>query len=149
MTERALERVIDDELEGRRSGERDVTRSGDDEVPVGELVERALGGARDLAAQEAQLAMMELEAEGRAVQRALMLSIAASAALAAAVAWGGVALALALSLGAGGIAALALVAAVSGGAMLFAARRLMPRSVLGESRGRLEKRAARVSERLR
>lgn len=148
MTDRALERLIDEELDGRRSGER-VADAIDDDVPVGELVERALGGARDLATQEAQLAMMELEAEGRAVQRALMLSIAASTALAAAIAWGGVAFALALSLGAGGIAMLALVAAVSGGAMLFGARRLMPRSVLGEARGRLEKRAARVSERLR
>lgn len=125
-----------------------ATTSADD-VPIGVLVERALGGARELATHEATLVLVELERDGRALQRSLTLALVGGACVSAAIAWAGVALVMALSLGAAGLAALATVFAALGVGVLFRARGQLPPTILGESRVRLERRMARVTESLR
>lgn len=121
----------------------------DDEASVGVLVERAIGGARELATHEAALVLVELERDGRALQRTLAIALAGVTCLSVAIAWAGVALAMAVPLGAGGIALLAALFAVLGVVVLLGARRQLPPTILGESRVRLERRIAHVTESLR
>ncbi len=134
-----------------RTATRVETRSEEpeDDAPIGELVERAIGGARDLATHEAALVLVELEEDVQAIRRAAVLAIVGAACLSAAVAWAGVALALALSLGAIGLAVFALVFTTLGAIALFLARGRLPSSILGKSRVRVERRIARVTESLR
>ena len=121
----------------------------DDESPIGEVIERALGSAGDLAAEEGSLFLVEVDENARAIRGAVAFVLFAGVWLSAALAWAGVALALALPVGAAGLVALSLVGAVAGVGALAAARRRLPPSILGRSRLRVERRIARVRETLR
>ena len=121
----------------------------DDEASIGELVERALAGARDLATHEASLALTELEHDVVHVRTAVIVAAVGASCLSIALAWAGVALAWALSLGALGLGIGAAVVALAGAAALIWAARNLPPTVLGKSRARLERRIARVTESLK
>lgn len=121
----------------------------EDDAPIGELVEQAIHGARELAAHEASMVLVELEEDVRGVKRAAVLSIFGAACLASSIAWAGVAIALALDLGAVGLVIFSIVAAVLGGGALFLARGTLPPTILGKSRVRIERRVAHVTESLR
>ena len=133
-------KVIDRERARRRA---------DEDASVGELVERAIGGARDLATHEATLALAELEQDAREVRITIVLGLIAAACFAVCASWAGVALALALGVGALGLAIGAAILAVGGVLTLYAARRKLPHSLLEKSRARLERRRTRVQESLR
>lgn len=121
----------------------------EDEASTVALVERAIDGARELAAREASLALAELEVDGRRVGRSALLALTSVTLLAVALAWAGVALALAIGAGAAGLGVAAALALVLAGGIGLAARRGAPSTLLEKSRARLEKRAARVAESLR
>ena len=121
----------------------------DDETPIGELIETALDGARALANEEATLVLLELGDDGRTIARAVLVALAATMSCAVAIAWAGIALADALCLGSVGLALFSLSAAVLGALGLLGSRLLVPITILGQSRQRLERRLARVTERLR
>jgi hypothetical protein len=121
----------------------------DDEASIVELVERAIGGARDLATHEATLAMAELEHDVRRIRTMLVLALSGASCVAVSVAWGGVALALALGVGALGLGVAALVLGIGGAVALLLAREHLPPTLLGKSRARLERRIARVTETLK
>lgn len=124
-------------------------RDVDDDAPIGEIIERALGSARDLAAEEASLILVDVDADARAIRRATVLGLAAAVWLSAALAWAGGALALTLSLGAPGMAGLAVIGAAIGAAVLTLARAQVPPTILAKSRLRVERRILRVMETLR
>jgi hypothetical protein len=121
----------------------------DDDASIGELIERAIGGARDLATHEATLAMAELEHDVRTIRTTLVLALSGASCVAVSIAWGGVAVALALGIGALGLAVAALVLGVAGVVALLLARERVPSTLLGRSRARLERRIARVTETLK
>lgn len=133
-------KVIDRERARRRA---------DEDASVGELVERAIGGARDLATHEATLALAELEQDAREVRITIVLGLIAASCFAVCASWAGVALALALGVGALGLAIGAAILAIGGVLTLYAARRKLPHSLLEKSRARLERRLTRVQESLR
>lgn len=117
-----------------------------DDASIGEILERALGSARDLAAEEASLILVDVDEDARAIRRATALALVAVVWLASALAWAGVALALTLALGAPGIAGLAALGAAIGGVLLALARAQLPPTILAKSRLRVERRIERVME---
>ncbi len=121
----------------------------DDQTSIGELVERALAGARDLATHEASLALTELEQDVVHVRTAVIVAVVGASCISVALAWAGVALAWALSLGALGLGVGAAIVALAGAAALIWAARKLPPTILGKSRARLERRIARVTESLK
>ena len=121
----------------------------DEDTSTVDLVERALDGARELAAREATLAVSELEADARRVGRVALLAMVSVVLSAIGLAWAGVALAWALGAGASGLAVAACVASMLAGAIGLVAKNGMPSTLLEKSRARLEKRAARVAESMR
>lgn len=126
-----------------------VRAPADRDASVGELVERAIGGARDLATHEAALALLELEQDAKEIRATIVLGLIGAASFAVCASWAGVAVALALGVGALGLAIGAAILAVASAATLFAARRKLPKGLLETSRARLEARLTRVSESLR
>jgi hypothetical protein len=124
-------------------------RRADEDASVGELVERAIGGARDLATHEAALALAELEQDAREIRLTIVLGLMGGSCFAVCASWAGVALALALGVGALGLAIGAAILAIGGGLALYGARRSALRTILEKSRARLERRLTRVSESLR
>jgi hypothetical protein len=121
----------------------------DEEAPIGELVERAIAGARDLATHEATLALVEVEQDAQAIRTTVLLALVGASCVAVSIAWAGVAVALAVGAGASGLAIAALVLVALGAAILVLARKHAPTTLLGKSRARLERRIARVTESLR
>lgn len=119
------------------------------EVAIAVLLERAIDGMHQLAAEETSLVTEELESDARALARAGALGLGAGVCATASVTWAGVALALSVDSSVTGLAVLASVGALLGCAATLVALRVAPRVLLATSRPRVQARLERLRESLR
>lgn len=131
----------------RETRENRVPVRGD--VAIAALVERAIDGMHQLVTEETSLVVEELEADARALARAVALGLAAGVCATASLTWAGVALALGSGSSPTALSGLAALGALLGCGVMFGARRAAPRSVLGTSRARVQARLERLRESLR